>query len=94
MQAAGQLLYFIFLVAVFFVAPLWYQLFHNMSDKIYVTAAVLYISFTIGYYLIYVLMNTYRDSRGNLVLIGGVKRKPEDGFQSAESESTDRKSVV
>lgn len=88
MQAAGQLLYFIFLVAVFFVAPLWYQLFHNLSDKLYITAALLYISFTVGYYLIYVLMNTYRDNRGNLVLIGGVKRKPEDGFQSAESEST------
>ncbi|HBC74979.1 MAG: hypothetical protein A2008_03560 [Candidatus Wallbacteria bacterium GWC2_49_35] len=88
MQAAGQLLYFIFLVAVFFVAPLWYQLFHNLSDKLYITAAVLYLSFTVGYYLIYVLMNTYRDNRGNLVLIGGVKRRPEDGFQSAESEST------
>lgn len=88
MQAVGQLLYFIFLVAVFFVAPLWYQLFYNLSGRLFVTAAILYISFTVGYYLIYVLMNTYRDKRGNLVLIGGEKRRPEDGFQPAESEST------
>ncbi|HOT78056.1 MAG TPA: hypothetical protein PK467_19870, partial [Candidatus Wallbacteria bacterium] len=66
MQAVGQLLYFIFLVAVFFVAPLWYQLFYNMSSSIYIAAVILYICFTVGYYLIYVLMNTYRDRHGNL----------------------------
>jgi hypothetical protein len=87
MQAAGQLLYFIFLVAVFFVAPLWYQLFFNMSGNLYITAAVLYACFTIGYYLIYVLMNTYRDKHGNLVLIGG-EVKSETSRGGEESMNT------
>ncbi len=87
MQAAGQLLYFIFLVAVFFVAPLWYQLFFNMSGNLYLTAAVLYVCFTVGYYFIFVLMNTYRDKRGNLVLIGAAV-KSETGRGGEESMNT------
>ncbi len=87
MQAAGQLLYFIFLVAVFFVAPLWYQLFFNMSGNLYLTAAVLYACFTVGYYLIFVLMNTYRDKRGNLVIIGAAV-KSETGRGGEESVNT------
>ncbi|OQA77139.1 MAG: hypothetical protein BWY32_02610 [bacterium ADurb.Bin243] len=85
MQAVGQLLYFIFLVAVFFVAPLWYQLFYNMSSSIYIAAVILYICFTVGYYLIYVLMNTYRDRHGNLVLLVDNKKTVVSGGEESMS---------
>ncbi len=89
MQAAGQLLYFLLLVTVFFVVPLSYQLFYNMAGNILITVAVLYISFTLGYYLIYILMNTYKDKNGNLVLIGapggGAARGVKSDFESANT---------
>lgn len=91
MKAIGRLLYFIFLVVVFFVAPLWFQLFFYMSGNLYVTAAILYVCFTIGYYLIFVLINTYRDKRGNLVLIGAaVKSEINRGGEESMDTVLDR----